>query len=285
MAVKLICLDMDGTLLDEDHFTICPENLRAIRAALAAGVVVAPATGRIVSRLAEQLRMLPELSYAIVSNGGEVVNLHTGEILGGIYFSAAQALSLLSMIEAQQLPVMLYQGARMLISPDDLDRLQADPAQNRHLCDMLKLQTPVADFEQYLKEHSDRLQKFNLPRVPAEQRARLLQEWAQLPGIEVTTSLANNIEINPAGATKGAGLQLLCRRLSVNPADVMVIGDGLNDLSMFSVAGWPVAMGNAEASVKQAARLVTASNAQHGVADAIFAALEGRLSDGVILPA
>ena len=125
MAVKLICVDMDGTLLDADHLTIPAENRRAVAFAESRGVLVVPATGRIVSRLAVQLESLPFLKWAIVSNGSEVADLSTGRVLGGSYICPADALRILALLKEENLPAMVYQGERMLITPEDLAALRA----------------------------------------------------------------------------------------------------------------------------------------------------------------
>ena len=65
-----------------------------------------------------------------------------------------------------------------------------------------------------------------------------------------SASCPNNVEINASDATKGAALLGLCKALSVDPAETLAFGDGLNDIPMLRAAGVGVAMGNAVEAVK-----------------------------------
>lgn len=274
--VKLICVDMDGTLLSPDHRTISAENLRAIAFAQSRGVPVVPATGRIVTRLKEQLVSLPETRYAIVANGGEVVELTDGRVLGGRYLTAKATLHLLRLLHGQGLAAMVYQADQMLITPQDLARMKAVSSQADHLDQLLALQVPVEDFAARFAANDSRIQKINVPYVdPPVLRSRLMEEFAALGIAQITTSMPHNIECNAPGVTKAVGLSVLCDRLGLAPGQTAAIGDGVNDLELFAAAGVAVAMGNAAPSVKQAADWVTASNGEDGVAQAIYRLLGG----------
>jgi hypothetical protein len=76
-------------------------------------------------------------------------------------------------------------------------------------------------------------------------------------------------EVVPSGWDKWRSLQLLLQHCRVPVSQLAAIGDGSNDLGMVANAGVGVAMGNAVASVKQAAKLVVADNDSGGVAEAI----------------
>lgn len=74
MEIRLIAADMDGTLLDDEK-RIPEENLRAFRACAARGIEIVPATGRTMRGLPDELRNLPGVHYAILTNGAQVVDL------------------------------------------------------------------------------------------------------------------------------------------------------------------------------------------------------------------
>ena len=101
-------------------------------------------------------------------------------------------------------------------------------------------------------------------RVRLEEALRRTREPAR-----VVQALDWTLEILPAGTSKGAAVRTMLRSLGVRPASVMAVGDGENDLEMLRLVGYPVAMGNAVASVKKVARHVVSSNAADGVAEAI----------------
>ncbi|GBF75805.1 hypothetical protein PA598K_04237 [Paenibacillus sp. 598K] len=82
----------------------------------------------------------------------------------------------------------------------------------------------------------------------------------------VVTDQGTLVQIASAQVSKEAGVRMLCKRYGIAMADTLVFGDDYNDLGLFRVCGWPVAMGNAVPELKQAAREVTATNDEDGVA-------------------
>src|SRR5262249_9677270 len=91
--------------------------------------------------------------------------------------------------------------------------------------------------------------------------------------VRFVTSLSGHaksiLTLTAVGADKGVALEVACRDLDVGLAEVVAIGDADNDMEMFRVAGGSFAMGQASPAVKAAARAVTASNEDDGVAQAI----------------
>ena len=98
----------------------------------------------------------------------------------------------------------------------------------------------------------------------------------RFPGLQATTSVKNNIEVNSANAGKGKALVSLCAALGIEAAAAVAFGDGSNDIELLRMAGLGVAMGNAAAAVKDAADLVTESNEDCGFARMIERLLEER---------
>ena len=84
------------------------------------------------------------------------------------------------------------------------------------------------------------------------------------------------LDIIASGCSKGAALAEWTRRLALHPAEVMAVGDNLNDLEMLEFAGRPVVMGNAVAELKARGWAVTATHDACGLAEAIEAAAGGR---------
>lgn len=87
--------------------------------------------------------------------------------------------------------------------------------------------------------------------------------------IYTTSSFHGNLEICPAGVSKASGLDTVARALGILPEEIACIGDGENDLELFGYAGVRVAMGNAIEPLKAMADFVAPSNTEHGVAEAL----------------
>jgi Cof subfamily protein (haloacid dehalogenase superfamily) len=90
-------------------------------------------------------------------------------------------------------------------------------------------------------------------------------------GQEATIALSQPyyLDITSSGANKGDAFSKLAELLAIPPAEIAVIGDGHNDVPMFSRAGLSIAMGNASPEVQQAADVVTESNREDGFAAAV----------------
>ena len=127
----------------------------------------------------------------------------------------------------------------------------------------------VPDNIAYLKERGQDAEKINMFFRDMDARKRMREELSKLPGILVSSSIPNNLEINAEGADKGGALLRLAARLGIARESTMGFGDGENDLSMIRMAGIGVAMENGHESVKEAADYITKTNNEAGVAKAI----------------
>ena len=114
---------------------------------------------------------------------------------------------------------------------------------------------------------TENILKFFVPETPGLDRIR--SALKALPGIDVTRSGPNNIEILPHGVDKAVGIRDMAGKYGIPAENVMAVGDEENDIPMLDAAGWPVAMGNAAEEVKRHARFVTLTNDEAGVAAAI----------------
>ena len=269
MSIRIILLDLDGTLLTRDK-RLSPGNRRALERAAAAGIWVVPATGRFYQGMPAVVRELPFVRYAVTVNGAQVYDaaedavLHRAEIPLPAAERVFQRAAGLPAICDCYLDGWGYMDAAHYAQ---IDQFITDPQANR----MVKeLRRPVADLGAFLRRKGRPLQKIQLFFREADRRRAAMAELERaFPDMAVTSSIPNNIEINAAAATKGAALGFLCRHLGVDPRDTMACGDGSNDLSMLRAAGVGVAMANAEAAVKAAADFVTGDNDGDGVAQAI----------------
>ncbi|RYY42840.1 MAG: HAD family phosphatase, partial [Actinomycetales bacterium] len=75
------------------------------------------------------------------------------------------------------------------------------------------------------------------------------------------------LDIAPEGVSKASGLEVVCARLGVDQADVLAVGDGMNDYDMLRWAGRGVAMGQGSDELKAVADDVTGSVVDDGLAD------------------
>lgn len=273
MNIRLIAFDLDGTLLD-DQKNIPEDNIAALRAAAAEGILIVPASGRIYPFMPEPVRTVLSARYFITTNGGSVYDAANDEILYSAQIPLDQAIRVLDHMDSLDVLYDCYADNKRYTCASFAERADdyfTGPLMNYMLHTyILRTMQRTDDLRGFIIERGGPLQKMQMYfRDPAE-RLRQLQILPQLfPYLAVSTSLPNNIEINSAEATKGQALSALCDRLRIDRSEVIVFGDGLNDLDMLQFAGLPVAMGNADPLIKEHSAFITCSNNDAGIAKAL----------------
>lgn len=277
MAIKLIALDMDGTLVDSTHVHISDNNIDALKACMDAGIHVVFATGR-PKNLMEPLAKKLGIRYAITANGSGVWDIIEEKMLIGRTIPPKwgdKILMLLGSIEGMPLEVY-YDGASHVDSRTwDFSNYVLQP---RSFLD---------EREKYNVFHDDlmadalgkEVEKFNIDGMPRKLFDWTVEELKRLTdeeGMNIADQLAinynakyENLEISRLDAIKGDALADLCRMLGICSQEVMAFGDSDNDLSMLEFAGESYAVANASASVKEMCKHLTLSNDEDGVAVAI----------------
>ena len=277
MRPKLIAFDLDGTLLDDEK-GLPEENLSAMLAAVRAGVLLVPATGRIPKGLPEFLMAPGLFRYGIFSNGAEVLDLKEGKTLYQACIGPEQAVEICEYMDG--LPVLYdcyrdgwgYMTQTMFDAAPSL--LETEPQILRLL---QRLRTPVPDLKEDILAVGRPLQKLQMyfgqeSLRERDRQLRLLPD--RFPSLAVSSSVRINIELNSRDARKGKALRALCEALGISTEDCVAFGDGLNDVDLLRTAGRGCAMENASPEVRAAADAVVGSNNAAGVGKEIFRLLE-----------
>jgi 5-amino-6-(5-phospho-D-ribitylamino)uracil phosphatase len=237
LDIKLIALDMDGTLLNENH-QVSAENHKAIRDAEAKGVKVVLSTGRSLATCKDYAVSLELSSYLVTINGAEIWGPN-GDL-----------------VERNPMNIPLIQWMYELSKSHKTDFWAISTTK------IYRNEMPV-DFEK------QEWLKFGFDIPDNEVREAVLKSLRENGEVEVSNSSPTNIEVNAMGINKAVALQRVCEWLGIKMDNVMAVGDSLNDILMIKEAGFGVAMGNAQEVVKEAADWVTVSNTDDGVAKAI----------------
>ena len=273
MLVKLIAFDLDGTLFD-DRKQLPEENRTALLAAKDAGVLLVPATGRILRGLPDELLQLGLFRYFIFANGASVYDLETETQLFDACISPELAVRICEYMDTQPVLYDCYRGEWGYMTQWMYETVPEYFVLEPEILKLVRrLRKPVPELKEDIRQVNIPLEKLQMYFRPEqmEERARQLQELPRLfPEIIATSSLKNNIEINSVHAGKGWALRALCEHLGIDPAETVAFGDGLNDADMLAAAGRGVAMQNAVSAVKQKADAVTENNNNAGVGKEIF---------------
>ncbi len=267
--IRLIALDLDGTLLDSAK-NLSERNRNALAAASAKGVHIVPTTGRFFGMMPEAIRALPFVRYAITVNGAQVYDRETDSALARAEIPVATAVAAMEVLDAFDCIYDCYQENWGWMT-DAMQRKADLYAPDAHYLKMIReFRRPVPELKAHLAAKGADVQKVmcfarDAADLPAIQGALA----ARFPELVLTRSTPNNVEINHALAHKGEAMRRLCEALGFGIENAMSFGDGLNDLTMVRDAGLGVAMANAAPEVLAAAKHTTLSNDEDGVAAAI----------------
>lgn len=265
--IKLICLDMDGTLLDDDHATVPPRNIAALRQAAERGAAVAIASGRAWSLLQGVNAQLGVTRYAVLSNGAAVLDVKAGKWIYRRAMDQKARRIIISQLLEWGIPFEAYCEGENYIQADRAEQVLAS-ALSPEFAQVLRT---MSYFPEDLNAALDGkgVEKIHIFHVPDELRRQMLDVVEACGPLAVTTSFVQNMELTAPGVNKGSAVQALCRELGLEPTQVMAFGDAGNDLELLRWAGWSFAMGNASDEAKAAARYVTGTNREGGVGMAV----------------
>ncbi|MFJ7727686.1 Cof-type HAD-IIB family hydrolase [Neobacillus sp. NPDC097160] len=237
LDIKLVALDMDGTLLNNNG-QISEANRLAIKAAQDKGIYVVLSTGRSLMTSREHADALELTSYLVTVNGSEIWDEKR------------------ELVERNLVKAELIEWMWQLTKQHKTKFWAISTERNWHD----EMPEDIKNIEWL---------KFGFNIDDDATRELILKELEAKGEFELSNSAMKNIEVNPFGINKAKGLSIVCSRLGIEMKHVMAVGDSRNDLMMIKEAGLGIAMGNAQDVVKEAADWVTATNEEDGVAQAI----------------
>ena len=303
MPVRILAIDMDGTLLNSSG-EVSPRNRAALHAAEAAGIEVVIATGRrhcYAMHAVRDLHLHPD--NALISSNGTVIRTVGAHLLHRTEMSLDSALWLCDHVtDFRNTLVFTFdtvdhtgedtRGALVCEHLDDLHAsisrwMRSNEPYIQHVSRLEDALTSAAPIQAMLCGTVDRM---------AAAEARLL-EHPQVaavgtqagPDTAITlhrTSYPDRdlsiVDILPAGCSKASALHRLATMRGIGSGDILAIGDNWNDLPMLQFAGTAVLMDNAPGDLKRLALQhgwqLAPSNDNDGVAHAIEAALSNVLT-------
>lgn len=285
--IKLIASDMDGTLIGTNR-KISKENIAAIKVAQEKGIDFAIATGRAYEDVKPFLDEYGLKCECVVLNGGEYRDID-GEIVVGIYIDKSIATEILNIMAKHDVAVEIYtdngyyttntkeQTLKGMMKrakafyPDliDSDEIYQHAINHPHFAAM----NYITNLEEFLKCDLN-IGKFVSFAESIDEINELKEDLRKLSGLAISSSFPTNIEVNDMNATKGRILAKVAEKIGLKKEEVAVLGDSSNDYSMFVEFPNSFAMENAIPEIKKIAKYITASNAEHGVAKAIYRILE-----------
>lgn len=257
--IKMIALDLDGTTLNSDH-KLAEETKAALQEAMAQGVIVTIATGRMLRAAKPFAEELGIRGPIITYNGSLIADAESGEKIKEFRLDFDIARRLLQIAREKDVLVQTYIDDMLVV-----DKLCAAIAGYCRVCNVPA--KAVGRIEDYWQSAPTKL----LYVADAEILAPIWQELKAEFGdsVYITKSAPFFLEIINPAANKGAGVRSLAEHYGIAKDEIMVCGDSLNDMELFDAAGLKIAMGNAEQALKDKADFITLTNDEHGVAYAV----------------
>jgi Cof subfamily protein (haloacid dehalogenase superfamily) len=273
--IRLLALDIDGTLTDP-NFQVSARNIAALRAAHQAGVEIMLATGR---RHDYAMPIAQELGFPIwlISSNGALIRSSASETYFTDRLPARTAAELIQyMDEFRGHAVLTFDRPSNVPGNDSLVLETADEL-NKTVSRWLEVNRPYIKFVSPLEDAlvEDPLQAMYCGRVAAMERLQHRLNQAEfLDKITVLKTQYDHrdlciLDILNRECSKGHALRRWAEKQGITREQVMAIGDNHNDLEMLEFAGVAVVMGNASQELKQNGWIVTGSNAESGVAQAL----------------
>ncbi|NBK93133.1 HAD family phosphatase [bacterium 1XD21-13] len=280
--IKVIASDLDGTLFGSDS-KMAPETLAAVKRACTAGIRFIVTTGRNFRGAMKDLENVSVTCDYILCSGAEVRNSRQ-EIVSQVPMSMELCQEVYDVLKKYPVSVIFgtdtydYQiGAYEEIERQTQARLNSyfskmgvsERQREQMLGERMDTTKIVSDFRE-LRDADVSVYKILLFSDDRVMLGRIDGELAEHKNLAVSSSFPTNLEITDVRAQKGPVLKAYIESLGYRIEEVMVFGDSRNDESMLAMDfGATIAMGNADAELKNKAKYVTRSNVELGVAYAI----------------
>ncbi len=258
--MKLIALDVDGTLLNSNH-EISQKTRRAIIKSLEEGHKVVIVSGRptkAINHIAKELSLDKYGGLISAFNGGTIINFETGYELTNHTLDADLTKEILKESRDLDIDVLIPKNKTMISYRD-----------NKYL----DLERKILGFDTEIREDIIESIDFNPNKLLLASDKKTLDEL--IPVLEKKygkkTSLVHSqdfyYEVMPKGLSKGKSLLEIAEYYNMEQKDIIAFGDQMNDKTMIEIAGVGIAMANAIEAIKEIADYITLSNDEDGVAN------------------
>lgn len=259
MKYKMLVLDMDDTLLTDDH-TISDENKEMLALAREKGVHVILASGRptpAMVRYAKELNL--DDSYMISYNGAVITDLKTDKVIFEQTLTKEQIHDLYDYSLKSKTDIITY-----------LDGKVVSESSSKYID--IELDITGLEYNRVLN-FKDTVQSSAVKCILLEEPSYLKEVEkdlkAAMPHLSVSMSKPFFLEVAQNGIDKAASIKILAEKLNIHQSEIIAVGNAGNDLTMIEYAGLGVWVANVTPELKDRANVIVASNNDHGVAEVV----------------
>lgn len=262
MKYKLICIDIDGTLLN-DNKEISKENIEAIKKAAGKGIKIALITGRMPAAT-ESIAKKLQVPCILACNAGTCI-VEDKRCESVAYLSVKAMKEVYQVVRKFEVPLWIFRERQWFVTKMD-SYIQEEMDKVHCIPELVDVDVLAGRWE---KEHTgpNKVLVGAKPEMIQAVYEELKKEKIQ--EVDMACSAEIFLEIFPKGINKGKALLLICDKMEINQKEVIAFGDQELDIPMVEAAGVGVAMGNAIEELKQKADFVTKTNNEAGIAYAL----------------
>ncbi|OCG28805.1 hypothetical protein A9G45_05130 [Gilliamella sp. HK2] len=264
MKYKAVAFDMDGTLLTSNRLVL-PETANMIKKISDQGVKVILVSGRHHSVIYPYYYQLNLSTPAICCNGSYLYNFENEQLFAGKPMTKDQAKTLLELVNQYKIHTLIYTDQSMTYEVLD-DHLESFFKWVNTLPFFLQPEIKKVNSFEKLIDESASIFKF----ATSSHNISALQQFSNaveaLDMFSCEWSWSNRADVAVKGNTKGNGLTHWAKHENIDLSEIIAFGDSYNDISMLSVAGLGIAMGNADDEVKAKASYAIGDNNSPSIA-------------------
>ncbi|MFH6961755.1 Cof-type HAD-IIB family hydrolase [Flavobacterium plurextorum] len=261
MQYKMLVLDMDDTLLTDDH-KISDLNKKVLLQAQAKGVYVVLASGRPTSAMtsyAKELELDLNDSYIISFNGAIISQAKDDQVLFEQKLTVEQIHDLYDYSVKTKTHIITYLDDE-IISETDSEYIEVEKEITR------MAHRKVANFKDYIDRPAVKCILLENPVYLKTVENDLIEA---MPHLSVSMSKPFFLEAAQQGIDKAASLKLLAEKLNIHQSEIIAVGNAGNDLTMIEYAGLGVWVDNVTPELRDRANVIVASNNNDGVAEVV----------------
>lgn len=270
MDYKMICIDMDGTLLNSKKI-ISDENKIALKKAYENGIHIIICTGRN-TKNAIYFSELLEVNCAVIANNGAwVIGEDKKFIILKDILNEKQCLEIMKVCKKHK-GIPSFHSREVVYWPSKFRKYLCDIVLNKKVPENHRVKNIYINDKNSWKDifKEGNIGKCIIIELNQKKLSKIREELVKEGIYEITQSGKYALEVNNKGVSKGRAVKALAEKYNINREEIICIGDNENDLSMINYAGLGVAMGNSIEEVKLKADYVTDSNDKNGVAKVIY---------------
>lgn len=272
---KIIFVDIDGTLVDDEK-QISEETIETIKKLKEKGIYTVLTSGKPYGSIEQFSKKCYANPYLIASNGAIVRDFERNK---NIFYKSMEkniALEILNRIKQNEMYTMVTLAGNLVV---DEEKYGIIP---KNRSEVIVTQS----LREYFEQTDEAIIKFSVMDGDKQKITKIRKMIVENFNVNVTPvdifcvpkSFRNKgeeypnpygIDIMPKNITKAEAIKVLTKDLNINLSETIAFGDGMNDIEMFNVVGYKVAMGNAVQELKNMADMITDTNNKSGVAVAL----------------